>query len=62
MRKIDVIVHFKNYSTLARHLNISRGAVAKWSPVIPEKRARQLAMEMPDKFNFDSELYKRKAS
>ncbi|WP_440682103.1 hypothetical protein [Cysteiniphilum halobium] len=60
----DVLSEFKKNKTVAEYLDVTKGTVSKWRKqnLLPEKRARQLAMEMPDKFSFDAELYKRKAS
>ncbi len=62
MFKNNLISYFKTQQDIAEYFNIKQSAIAHWKNIIPEKRARQLAMDMPDKFKFDSSLYQKKAS
>lgn len=57
----DVIVDFEKSTNIANYFKVTKGTVSKWkkNKVIPEKRALQLAMRMPEKFEFDPRLYRK---
>ena len=62
MIKSEVINKFGNQNKLANFLGLTQPAIAKWGDIIPENRARQLAMAMPGVFKFDESLYKKKST
>lgn len=59
MLKSDVIAHFKKPVHVARALNISRAAVAKWPPTIPKAAAYDLERLTGGALKFRPELYER---
>lgn len=59
-----VLSKFGQNKKIADYLKVTKGTVSKWRSknVIPEKRARQLAMEMPGVFKFNKKLYEKKSN
>lgn len=57
MRKTDVIKHFGSVIEVARALQISRAAVSKWPPVIPEGSAYKVESITKGKLKVDPGAY-----
>jgi hypothetical protein len=59
MLKREVIAHFEKPVHVARALNISRAAVAKWPDIIPKAAAYDLERLTGGALKFRPELYER---
>ena len=57
MKKEHVIEYFDSQSEAARFLGISRAAVSKWPPVVPEASARRLEKMTQGRLEVDESLY-----
>ena len=59
MYKNQILEKFGSTTKIAKYFKISHTAVVRWGEIIPEKRARQLAMTLPRVFKFNDQLYKK---
>lgn len=58
MRTKAAIKHFKTRAAIARALGISRAAVSKWGPVVPEGSAYKLESLTGAELKVDPALYR----
>lgn len=59
MKKKSVIAHYGSVTAIAKALDITTAAVAKWEDIIPKGRAYELEKLTKGKLKVDPSLYQK---